>query len=178
MIRNEAMFKLSYGLFILTASENEKDNGLMDVPVQKIWVNDSPFAQFRPNVTLKLYRTTTEITDEQRMNPASIEGDPVPITYIDDEGHIVEKTDEFATLILNKSNAVTNNPNTWEGEFKDIKEKDATGNPYYFYIMEESVSMGYQLVSTGAYSKTENGILTVSNELLSASVNAKKVWEN
>lgn len=27
MIRNEAMFKLSYGLFILTASENGKDNG-------------------------------------------------------------------------------------------------------------------------------------------------------
>ena len=27
MIRNEAMFKLSYGLFVLTASENGKDNG-------------------------------------------------------------------------------------------------------------------------------------------------------
>ena len=27
MIRNEAMFKLSYGLFILTATENGEDNG-------------------------------------------------------------------------------------------------------------------------------------------------------
>ena len=26
MIRNEAMFKLSYGLFILSANENGKDN--------------------------------------------------------------------------------------------------------------------------------------------------------
>ena len=26
MIRNEAMFKLSYGLFILSAHENNKDN--------------------------------------------------------------------------------------------------------------------------------------------------------
>ena len=56
MIRNEAMFKLSYGLFILTATENGKDNGCIINTASQ--VTDSP-----KRITIAVHRTETAISE-------------------------------------------------------------------------------------------------------------------
>lgn len=64
MIRNEAMFKLSYGLFILTANENGKDNGCVINTVTQ--VTDSPkritIAVNKNNYTCGMIERTKKFT--------------------------------------------------------------------------------------------------------------------
>lgn len=64
MIRNEAMFKLSYGLFILTAHENGKDNGcIINTATQ---ITDNPkrisIAVNKSNLTCEMIERTKKFT--------------------------------------------------------------------------------------------------------------------
>ncbi len=64
MIRNEAMFKLSYGLFILTANENRKDNGcIINTATQ---ITDNPktisIAVNKNNYTCSMIERTKKFT--------------------------------------------------------------------------------------------------------------------
>ena len=64
MIRNEAMFKLSYGLFVLTATENGKDNGcIINTATQ---VTDNPkrmtIAVNKSNFTCGMIERTKKFT--------------------------------------------------------------------------------------------------------------------
>ncbi len=64
MIRNEAMFKLSYGLFVLTVHENGKDNGcIINTATQ---VTDSPkrisIAVNKNNLTCEMLERTKKFT--------------------------------------------------------------------------------------------------------------------
>ncbi len=64
MIRNEAMFKLSYGLFVLTATENEKDNGCIINTASQ--VTDNPkrmtIAVNKSNYTCGMIERTKKFT--------------------------------------------------------------------------------------------------------------------
>lgn len=64
MIKNEAMFKLSYGLFVLTATENGKDNGCIINTVTQ--VTDSPkrltIAVNKSNFTCGMIERTKKFT--------------------------------------------------------------------------------------------------------------------
>lgn len=64
MIRNEAMFKLSYGLFVLTAHENGKDNGcIINTAAQ---ITDNPkrisIAVNKSNLTCEMIERTKKFT--------------------------------------------------------------------------------------------------------------------
>lgn len=64
MIRNEAMFKLSYGLFVLTANENGKDNGcIINTATQ---ITDNPkrisIAVNKSNLTCEMIERTKKFT--------------------------------------------------------------------------------------------------------------------
>lgn len=64
MIRNEAMFKLSYGLFVLTAHENGKDNGcIINTATQ---ITDNPkrisIAVNKNNLTCEMIERTKKFT--------------------------------------------------------------------------------------------------------------------
>lgn len=64
MIRNEAMFKLSYGLFVLTAHENGKDNGcIINTTTQ---ITDNPkrisIAVNKSNLTCEMIERTKKFT--------------------------------------------------------------------------------------------------------------------
>ncbi len=64
MIRNEAMFKLSYGLFVLTATENGKDNGCIINTAGQ--VTDNPkrmtIAVNKANYTCEMIERTKKFT--------------------------------------------------------------------------------------------------------------------
>ena len=64
MIRNEAMFKLSYGLFILSAHENDKDNACIINTVTQ--VTDNPkrltIAVNKNNYTCEMIEKTKKFT--------------------------------------------------------------------------------------------------------------------
>lgn len=64
MIRNEAMFKLSYGLFVLTATENGKDNGCIINTASQI--TDNPkrmtIAVNKSNYTCGMIERTKKFT--------------------------------------------------------------------------------------------------------------------
>lgn len=64
MIRSEAMFKLSYGLFVLTANENGKDNGcIINTATQ---ITDNPkrisIAVNKSNLTCEMIERTKKFT--------------------------------------------------------------------------------------------------------------------
>lgn len=150
--------------------KNEEDDGLIDVPVQKIWTDDTGFEKFRTDVTLQLWRTTTEITDYNSIT----DGEQVP--KLNADGQVVtDSTGQtvFETLTLTKDNVLSTNANIWETKFEDIKEADSSGNKYYFYIKEANAPQNYNTVG---YSKTESGTLTVTNQLDPVNVKVEKIW--
>lgn len=133
--------------------QNLKDDGNTNIPIEKIWLNDSSFAAFRQSIEIKLYRTTTPITDYN--NP--------PI-----DGEIAKDKDgNNVTVTLNAEN-------NWKYTFTDVDAKDDIGNPYYFYILEESCT-GYK---APVYGKKVDGTLTVKNELDSVNVPVKKILDD
>lgn len=131
---------------------NTPDNGKVDIPIQKLWLNDNSFAAFRPDVIIKLYRTKTEFTDY-----SSIPEDGEQVT---DNGNPVQVT--------------LNAGNNWTHTFYNIDSRyqDENGEykPYYFYLVEESCD-GYK---NPVYNKKTDGTLTVTNELDSVDIPVAK----
>ena len=127
---------------------NTPDNGKVDIPIQKLWLNDNSFAAFRPDVTIKLYRTKTEFTD---------------YSSIPEDGEQVTENGNPVQVILNAGN-------NWTHTFYNIDSRyqDENGEykPYYFYLVEESCD-GYK---TPVYKKKTDGTLTVTNELDSVDI--------
>ncbi|MDD6059698.1 MAG: glycoside hydrolase family 9 protein [Ruminococcus sp.] len=127
---------------------NTPDNGKVDIPIQKLWLNDNSFAAFRPDVTIKLYRTKTEFTD---------------YSSIPEDGEQVTENGNPVQVILNAGN-------NWTHTFYNIDSRYQDENneykPYYFYLVEESCD-GYK---TPVYNKKTDGTLTVTNELDSVDI--------
>ena len=131
---------------------NTPDNGKVDIPIQKLWLNDNSFAAFRPDVIIKLYRTKTEFTDY-----SSIPEDGEQVT---DNGNPVQVT-------LNAGNNWTHTFYNIDSRYQDENEEY---KPYYFYLVEESCD-GYK---NPVYNKKTDGTLTVTNELDSVDIPVAK----
>ncbi|MBE6859600.1 MAG: choice-of-anchor A family protein, partial [Ruminococcus sp.] len=129
--------------------QNLLDDGCTNIPIEKIWLNDSSFAAFREPIEIILYRTTTPITDYSNL-PTN--------------GEIAKDKDG------NNVKVTLNAENNWKYTFTDVKAKDDSDNPYYFYMVEVPCT-GYK---APVYGKKVDGTLTVKNELDSVNVPVKK----
>lgn len=129
--------------------QNLKDDGCTNIPIEKIWLNDSSFAAFREPIEITLYRTTTPITDYNNLPT--------------DREIAKDKDGNNVTVTLNAEN-------NWKYTFTDVDAKDDSGNPYYFYMVEGTCT-GYK---APVYGKKVDGTLTVKNELDSVNVPVKK----
>lgn len=134
---------------------NEKEKDEKDITVTKKWLNDEGFETLRDSITVKLYRSETELTD--------------PKTQLT-EDMAYKKDNSDVTAVLNESNNWTA---TWNGlESKYLK--DEVKYPYYYYIKETEVPAGYD----DSYSVDPDGTLVAANTLQTISLNIEKIWDD
>lgn len=134
---------------------NEKEKDEKDITVTKKWLNDEGFETLRDSITVKLYRSETELTD--------------PKTQLT-EDMAYKKDNSDVTAVLNESNNWTA---TWNGlESKYLK--DEVKYPYYYYIKETEVPAGYD----DSYSVDPDGTLVAANTLQTISLNIEKLWDD
>lgn len=134
---------------------NEKEKDEKDITVTKKWLNDEGFETLRDSITVKLYRSETELTDPK-----------IQLT----EDMAYKKDNSDVTAVLNESNNWTA---TWNGlESKYLK--DEVKYPYYYYIKETEVPAGYD----DSYSVDPDGTLVAANTLKTISLNIEKLWDD
>ena len=129
---------------------NEKDDGEVDITVNKVWDN-SGFNLVNPDVIIKLYRTKNAITTEQRNNPSAIEGG------------------EFVQEIILGGEIWSH---TFEGLDSRYASEDNGYGEYHYYIIEEQLE-GYKTEYSASGSN-----LSVTNTIETVSLPVKKYWSD
>lgn len=138
----------------ITVGNNVGENS-RDIKVNKKWLGDNGFEEFRKPVTITLYQSKTEITDRSHLTDA--------MKY--------KKNGEVYTITLNEAS-------NWTGAFEDVEvkyldESDGKYKDYYYYIVEEPIE---NYATT--YETKPDGTLIVNNILETVEIPVKKHWVN
>ncbi len=139
----------------ITVGNNVGENS-RDIKVNKKWLGDNGFEEFRKPVTITLYQTKTPITDRSELTP---------------NDKYKNENDEVYTITLNEAS-------NWAGVFEDVEvkyldESDGKYKDYYYYIVEEPVE---NYATT--YETKPDGTLIVNNILETVEIPVKKHWVN
>ena len=138
----------------ITVGNNVGENS-RDIKVNKKWLGDNGFEEFRKPVTITLYQSRTEITDRDKLTDA--------MKY--------KKNGEVYTITLNEAS-------NWTGAFEDVEvkyldESDGKYKDYYYYIKEATIE---NYATT--YETKPDGTLIVNNTLETVEIPVQKHWAN
>ena len=140
--------------------KNEKQGAKKDVTVTKKWKNDEGFEGLRSDVTVKLYRSTVELSEDQLATELDKTENSKLTPYTPDGSD--------GTAILNSANNWTYK---WEN-LPAYSDDDGSKEFYYYYVKEISTHSAY----TTTY-QVEGNDLTVVNTLNTINIKAEKRWD-
>lgn len=139
--------------------KNEKQGENKAVTVTKKWKNDEGFEGLRSDVTVQLYRSTVELSEDQLATELD-KTDNSELTLYTPDG-----SDGTATL---------NSANNWTYKWENLPAHSDDVNKvfYYYYVKETPTNSAY--ITTY---QVEGNDLTVVNTLNTINIKAEKRWD-